>query len=577
MIPKGNQRGGGQQLAAHLMNDFDNDRVEVANVRGSVAQDLSGAFAEWQADAKATNCRKYLYSLSLNPDQSQGKLTREQYLDFIDRAEKRLGLENQPRAVVFHVKYGREHAHVAWSRIDTEKMRAVQMSNDHQKLRKVTQEFARDHGIELPDGLKKNKGGERYEDRKDQATLREKQQEERSGFSKPDRVRSITDAWNTTRSGEDFIRALAAKDYYLARGDRRGYVVIDLAGEIHSLSRQIKGTRGKDINARLAGTQPDKLPTAEKAQAYARQVRDFRRQEKDRAGQDRTGKTLTPDEQRDQLRRQHAARRAVLDGERDKLALRQAKEKGQLALLQTAENAGIAATRQDKKPSGITAFLMRVTGIKLIVDLSQRAQDKDRARQHDGQVKSLDSRQDRELRETARHYRALERVERRELRSLETALRREEFQKATGRGTSRPPEKEGPILAPPQPERMIQGQAGPPRGPIAKQTDKNRLTGPFTRAAQGTRKAEPIPEKTEIEKTGTLREAFDRAGLTPEITPEPTPEATPAPETATTQTGSLAEEFRRRAEKKERDGLDTGDIGREKRYRPAPVDCTTRR
>src|ERR1019366_8407318 len=156
MIPKGNQRGGGQQLAAHLMNDFDNDRVEVANVRGAVARDLSGAFAEWQAEAKTTNCRKYLYSLSLNPDQRQGKLTREQYLDFVARAEKHLGLENQPRAIVFHIKYGREHAHVVWSRIDTEKMRAVQMSNDHQKLRKVVQEFARDHGIELPDGLKNN-------------------------------------------------------------------------------------------------------------------------------------------------------------------------------------------------------------------------------------------------------------------------------------------------------------------------------------------------------------------------------------------------------------------------------------
>ena len=33
MIPKGNQRGGGQQLAAHLMNSFDNDSVEVANLQ----------------------------------------------------------------------------------------------------------------------------------------------------------------------------------------------------------------------------------------------------------------------------------------------------------------------------------------------------------------------------------------------------------------------------------------------------------------------------------------------------------------------------------------------------------------
>jgi len=569
MIPKGNQRGGGQQLAAHLMNDFDNDRVEVANVRGTIAQDLSGAFAEWQAEAKATKCRKYLYSLSLNPDQRQRKLTREQYLDFIDRAEKRLGLENQPRAVVFHVKHGREHAHVAWSRIDAGKMCAVQLSNDHQKLRKVAQEFARDHGIELPDGMKKNKGAERYEDRKDQAKLRETQQEERSGFSKLDRVRSITDAWNTTRTGEDFIRALAAKDYYLARGDKRGYVVVDLAGEIHSLSRQIKGARGKDITARLSAVPPDKLPTAEKAQAYAKQIRELRRAEAERTGQTKDRDTLTPDQRRDQLRRQHTACRAALDGEQSKLTLRQAKERGQLALMQTAENAGIAATRQDKKPSGIAAFLMRVTGISLIVDLRQRAQDKSRARQHDQQVKALDHRQDHERRETGRHFRALERVERRELRSLETALRREEFQQAAGRGTSRPPEKGGPVLAPPPQERIIL-----PRGPVAKQTDKKTLTGPFTRAAQGIRKAEPVPEKTEIEKTGTLREAFDRAGLTPEITPEPAPE--PVPETTTT-TSSLAEEFRRRAEKKERDGLDTGDTGREKRYRPAPVDCTTRR
>ena len=83
MILKGNQRGGGQQLAVHLLNSFDNERVEVAEVRGAVAQDLSGAFAEWAAEARGTKCRKNLYSLSLNPDQAQGHLTREQYFDLI--------------------------------------------------------------------------------------------------------------------------------------------------------------------------------------------------------------------------------------------------------------------------------------------------------------------------------------------------------------------------------------------------------------------------------------------------------------------------------------------------------------
>src|SRR5215467_1307523 len=109
MILKGNQRGGGQQLAAHLLNSFDNERVEVADVRGAVAQDLSGAFSEWFAHSRATKCSKYLYSLSLNPDNTQGPLTREQYLDLIGRTERSLKLIGQPRAIVFHVKEGREH------------------------------------------------------------------------------------------------------------------------------------------------------------------------------------------------------------------------------------------------------------------------------------------------------------------------------------------------------------------------------------------------------------------------------------------------------------------------------------
>src|SRR5262249_9806114 len=147
----GNQRGGGQQLAAHLMNSFDNERVEVLDVRGAVAQDLSGAFAEWRAQARGTNCDKYLYSLSLNPDQSQGHLTREQYIDLLERTERSLRLVGQPRAVVFHEKADkdgipREHCHVVWSRIDTEKMRAVPISHDRLKLRTVAREFARDHG-----------------------------------------------------------------------------------------------------------------------------------------------------------------------------------------------------------------------------------------------------------------------------------------------------------------------------------------------------------------------------------------------------------------------------------------------
>ena len=109
MIPFGSQRALGQDLATHLQNAQDNERLEVVQVRGSVARDLHGAFAEWEAQAvNLTRCSNYLYSLSINPDQRQGRLTKDQYLDYIERTEQRLGLSGQPRAVVFHVKKDRQ-------------------------------------------------------------------------------------------------------------------------------------------------------------------------------------------------------------------------------------------------------------------------------------------------------------------------------------------------------------------------------------------------------------------------------------------------------------------------------------
>ena len=99
-----------------------------------------------------------------------------------------LGLSGQPRAVVFHVKHGREHCHVVWSRIDTEKMKAVQLSHDRQKLRAVAQEYARDHNLTLPPGMQNNRGKDRFPDHAKPENLADKQQEERTGITKTQRM-----------------------------------------------------------------------------------------------------------------------------------------------------------------------------------------------------------------------------------------------------------------------------------------------------------------------------------------------------------------------------------------------------
>jgi hypothetical protein len=191
MIPKGNQRGGGRQLATHLMNSFDNERVEIADLRGAVAQDLHGAFQEWFAQSKATRCRKYLYSLSVNPDVAKYDLTREQQLDFIARTESSLKLVGQPRAVVFHTKKGREHCHVVWSRIMPDAGKAVHMDHDRFKLQAVVRAFARDHGLPLPPGMEKN--GHSNKDK--QTNPSEKQQEDRSALPYEERIKAIRALW----------------------------------------------------------------------------------------------------------------------------------------------------------------------------------------------------------------------------------------------------------------------------------------------------------------------------------------------------------------------------------------------
>lgn len=252
------------------MNARDNDAVELADMRGFVSDELGGAFAEAEAIASATNCKKYLYSLSINPSE---RLSRDQYMAAIGKAEAALGLEGQPRAVVFHVKHGREHCHVAWSRIDDETMKARHMAFDRQKLRELSRELARDFGHDLPEGVARDRGTDRFSHRFNDVSMAEKGMAERTGLSPEDRRRVITEAYRQSDTATAFAHALSDQGFILAQGDKRAFVVVDRAGEVHALSRQIEGERAKDIRDTLKLDQAN-LPSVQEARDHlARQVR----------------------------------------------------------------------------------------------------------------------------------------------------------------------------------------------------------------------------------------------------------------------------------------------------------------
>ena len=262
MILKGNIRASGQELAKHLMNDRSNDSVELGELRGFASDDLAGAFREIEGVAAGTNCTKPIYSLSINPSQP---MSREDYGHAIERIEQKLGLQDQARAVVFHVKDGREHCHVAWSRIDLERMQARHMEFDRQKLREVARELVRDFGHEMPDFLGKDRGNDRYKDRFKEATLAERGQEQRTGISPADRRAEITEAYRQSDNATAFRSALRERGYELAQGDKRGFVVVDRAAEVHSLTRQIDGAKAKEIRDTLRLDQLQDLPTVQQA------------------------------------------------------------------------------------------------------------------------------------------------------------------------------------------------------------------------------------------------------------------------------------------------------------------------
>lgn len=256
MILKASQRGGGQNLAVHLMRTDDNEHVRVHELRGFASDNLKDAFKEAEAVSLGTRCRQYLFSLSLSPPEHENVpvVTFEQA---IARIEKQLGLENQPRAVVFHEKEGRRHAHCVWSRIDVDTMTAKHMSFFKDKLKGVSRKLYLEQGWTMPRGL------ENAAERDPRNfSLAEWQQAKRQGIDPRWLKQAVQDCWKRSDNRQAFERSLEERSLFLAKGDKRGFVVLDHEGEVWSLVRMLD-VKTKDVRARLGDG--DKLQSVEKA------------------------------------------------------------------------------------------------------------------------------------------------------------------------------------------------------------------------------------------------------------------------------------------------------------------------
>ncbi|WP_018416222.1 relaxase/mobilization nuclease domain-containing protein [Teredinibacter turnerae] len=258
MILKGSQRSGGKQLAAHLLKTEDNEHVEVHELRGFMSEDLPSAFNEVHAVSKGTRARQPFFSLSLSPPPNE-RVPIEVFETAIEQIEQKLGLENQPRVVVFHEKEGRRHAHVVWSRIDTDEMKAINLPFYKMKLKDLSRELYLEHGWKIPPGIV---------DRKDRNPLNfsreEWQQARRVGLNPKEVKRTFQECWAISDNCNAFSQALHSKGFVLARGDRRGFVAVDYRGETYAIARYT-GVKTKEARDRLGD--PKTLPSIEQTKA----------------------------------------------------------------------------------------------------------------------------------------------------------------------------------------------------------------------------------------------------------------------------------------------------------------------
>jgi hypothetical protein len=307
-----NINGGSRRAAGwwgrHLENAETNERVEVMEISGLGATDIADAFAEMRAlaEASGSKVKNFFYQYNINP-RADEQLTEAQWQQAHATLHKNLGFpEDQPFFRVRHIKDGRVHEHGVIFRVDLERGVAVSDSltaRIHERTAReleITFDLERGKSILTPD-----RDFERPERRpKNHESFRAGE----TGID-PDTVKAdARQAWERADSGTAFRVALEASgDYVLARGDRRDFVIIDRAGDDHSLARRV-GEKAAAVRERMADLDPASVPNVEQAREMQRDRQQQREadaidrqaeqamQDAHAAAKGRTDKTRAPEE-----------------------------------------------------------------------------------------------------------------------------------------------------------------------------------------------------------------------------------------------------------------------------------------
>jgi hypothetical protein len=398
MIIKGFEITRAQSHATHLQRTDQNEHVLVQEIRGFVSDNLHGAFKEAQAIARGTKCKKFLFSCAFSPPES-ASLSDAQFMGAIDKTEDALGLGGQPRAIVFHEKDGRRHAHCVWSRIDAQTMKARQLSHYKLKLGDVSRALHQELGIDMPRGFKN-----REERDKRNFSQTEWQMAKRVGEDPRWLKEAVQSCWAKSDNRKSFEAALESKSLLLAKGDVRGFVVVDLNGVAQPVSRLIGG-KTKDVKAKL-GVEPPQLSVADAQKVIAQRA------------------TVAVRALVEASREKFKEREAALKLRRAEMTERHRAERSNLT--DTQKQAWIDGTRerQSRLPRGVRGLWSWITGNSAIVKARNEQEANAQAERAERERFEVAERQRAERRELQRQIEELRKSQAEQLLGLRSDLGR---------------------------------------------------------------------------------------------------------------------------------------------------------
>lgn len=168
------------------------------------------------------------------------------------------------------------------------------------------------------------------------------QQAKRHGIDPRWMKRTLQVCWARSDGVKAFQRSLEERSFFLARGDRRGFVVIDHNGEVYSLARLL-ALKAKDVRARLGDGEG--LPSVE-------------------AAQKQIGDRMTPAIQRhvSESKLRFRARMASLDKAKAQITERHRADRATLDRRLDAERQAQLRARAALLPTGLRGLWARVTG-----------------------------------------------------------------------------------------------------------------------------------------------------------------------------------------------------------------------